>query len=90
MYWSREFLNVQFAEELETTYARNLMVAYLMFDNVGVATLFLRFYEWYIASVALSTELLGEYTYRLTYQQERTCVAQWYPLCYLLVSRFPF
>lgn len=34
-------------------------VAYLMFDNVGVATLFLRFYEWYIASTALSTELLG-------------------------------
>ncbi|CAE6942510.1 unnamed protein product [Symbiodinium natans] len=52
----------------------NLMVAYLMFDNVGVATLFLRFYEWYIASVALSTELLGEYTYRLTYQQERIFV----------------
>ena len=50
------------------------MVAYLMFDNVGVATAFLRFYEWYIASVALSTELLSEYTYRLSYKQERIFV----------------
>ena len=38
-------------------------------SQVGAATLFLRFYEWYIASIALSTELLGEYTYRLNYQQ---------------------
>ncbi|CAE6922876.1 unnamed protein product [Symbiodinium microadriaticum] len=52
----------------------NLVVAYLMFDNVGVATAFLRFYEWYIASVALSTELLSEYTYRLSYKQERIFV----------------
>ncbi|CAE7462179.1 unnamed protein product, partial [Symbiodinium pilosum] len=54
--------------------AANLVVAYLMFDHVGIATFFLRFYEWYIASVALSTELLGEYTYRLSYKQERIFV----------------
>ncbi|CAJ1425171.1 unnamed protein product [Effrenium voratum] len=60
----------------------NLGVAYLIFDNVGAATLFLRFYEWYIASIALSTELLGEYTYRLNYQQTNIFVYKkgWY-LC---------